>query len=149
VILLVRTCEPDDEQVLAVLTRATRAAGGGTFWGDALRDLNTPASRRALAAIAEGKADVGAAFRLIGSLEGNAIAPEEEPTACRELLPLLARGIAAGDAFRRGMTLLRAYTGQDFGQDWNRWKTWLEQNTRLPKLRLEPPATGSRETAAK
>jgi hypothetical protein len=45
------------------------------------------------------------------------------------LLSLLSQGVTSGDASTRGNRLLRTYTGQDFGSDWDRWKNWLDQNT--------------------
>jgi hypothetical protein len=127
-VLLVRTCAPDDPQVLTTLEEIASVAGGGTYWGNALMDLTTPASRRALARIAERHRDLGAAFRYVYSLGHNTIAPQERATAARELLSLLSKGVTSGDASTRGNRLLRTYTGQDFGSDWEKWKSWLEQN---------------------
>jgi len=39
VILLVRTCDPSDRQVQALLTELVRAVGAGTYWDHALKDL--------------------------------------------------------------------------------------------------------------
>jgi hypothetical protein len=128
-ILLVRTCAPDDHRVLTMLEETVRVAGSGTYWGDAIMDLRSPASRRVLARIAEHQRDLGAAFRYVYSLERNAIDPRERATAARELLSLLSKSVMSGDASTRGNRLLRTYTGQDFGSDWDRWKNWLDQNT--------------------
>ena len=114
VILLSRVCAPNDPKVLACLSELTRVAGGGTYWGDTLADLNTPASRRALAKIATDNADLGAAFRLVYSLERNPIDAKEKKLATGELTNLLSKGIAIGGAESRAKKLIKAYSGQEY-----------------------------------
>ena len=133
-ILLTRTCDGEDEVVLKFIeAEAAKRGGRGTFWDSALRDLNSPASRRALARVAVAKKGVGAAFRFVYSLEDNAVTRQEQYLACREMVAILDGGAAVGDAKKRAFRLLKKYTGQDFGQDTKAWSAWLARNPKAFK----------------
>ncbi len=133
--LLTRTCDGDDEVVLKFLEAeaSKRPHGGGTFWGNALRDLNSSASRRALARLAVANKDIGAAFRFVYSLEDNAVTRQEQHLACREMVAILDAGAAVGDAKKRALRLLKKYTGKDFGEDAKAWNGWLARNAKASK----------------
>lgn len=133
-ILLIRACDRHDPKILAILTKGTETDSGGTFWGNALHDLNTPGSRRALARIALAKSDLGAAFRFVYSLEDNEITEQEKWIAIKELLAVLSnKELAGGDVTTIGTKILKKYTKQDFGEDWEKWQAWYKKNAVVPK----------------
>ena len=129
-VLLARTSLSADTVVIACLEKAAASQEHGNCAINALMDLGSPESRRALARVAFSKSThrVGAAFRFVYSLERNSITSKEKHTACGELLSMLSRGIAVGDAKKRGMNLLKHYTQRDFRENWRAWADWLEKN---------------------
>jgi len=136
-ILLARTAAPSDPVVIRCLEEAATKPAHGNAAINALMDLGSPASRRALmrVALSGGRHRVGAAFRLVYSLERNTVSWDERPLACKELVSLLSKGIAIGDARRRGFRLLRLLTSQDLGEDLEVWSKWLAEN---PELKRDP-----------
>jgi len=98
---------------------------------DTLLSVGSAPTRRALARIAAGKGPhcAGAAFRLAYSLHRNAIGKTERLVAARELLGLLDARVTSGDYFQRlSLALLRAWTGQELGVDWTRWRAYLDEH---------------------
>jgi len=128
-ILLVRTCDPEDTRVLATLEELAMAPGRNSYFVDALHDLGSPESRRTLARIAIQKHCQGTADRFVKSLRANDISRQEMYSASKELVSLLSEDFARGDAETWAIRLLREYTQQDFGRDWQRWADWLSENT--------------------
>ncbi|MHC5037231.1 MAG: DUF2330 domain-containing protein [Planctomycetota bacterium] len=129
IILLARTVDPADPVVIRFLEETEGVYKGGDGPINALMDMGTPPARRALAriALAPGKKYFGSVFRYVYSLERNPIGEEEKPIVVKELLAMLSQTGVTGDALGKGLRFLRQTTGQDFGQDWEAWKKWLEK----------------------
>ena len=129
-VLLARIARADDAEVIACLEATASRAIVGQTATDQLRYLGSAESRRALFRLAgqPGRLAGGSAFRYVYSLEKNPVTAQEQRLAGGELCHLLSAGITLGDAERRGLKLLREYTEQDFGKDWDAWETWLRKH---------------------
>jgi hypothetical protein len=129
-VLLARVVRADDAEAIDCLETLGKTERGPQTSTDQLHYLGSPPSRRALfrAATARVGLSRGSAFRYVYSLEENEVKAQERRLACGELWYLLSEGAAVGDAKRRGLKLLKAYSGQDFGTDWGAWEAWLKAN---------------------